>query len=121
MKAFAYVVVATLIVIGIGVGVLAATGSTLGPFGTVSGQLIQTKGSDSGTLAIQGVVTFTNVVSGSEFSASSGPDDRYLLAVPPGSYNVTSVGDGKSFRKPEVTVKAGRTTRRNLCFECLIG
>jgi len=132
---------AVLVVIGIGVGVLVGSGSTLVPVGTISGRVFGSSGIEAGYAPLQlsppfqGHVTLMNVATGAEFIAPSDSAGDFSLEVPPGTYSVGGgpgsavfyrIGHGlrtTSFPHETVRVEAGRTTvvLVSLCVDCQTG
>jgi hypothetical protein len=112
-----------LVVIGIGLAVEAATS---GRVGTVSGQVIQVGAVDSvgpdTAHVVQGVVTLTNVTSGTSYQVSSNQPGGYSIEFPVGTYDVSGISvddysDGSPMRAygvSSVVVSSGRTVHVDL-------
>ena len=81
------------------------------PAGSVGGTVTKTAG---GTVA-GATITATNATNGTQFSASSDEEGRYLLpTLPPGVYDISvQLGGFQIFRQPAVTITAGGAQQVN--------
>lgn len=124
MKGFVVLTAAVLVAIGIGVGVLARTGSSLGPVGTVAGRAFLENSPAAGYAPLelvppfQGPVSLRNVASGIEFTASSDSEGHFSLTLPPGTYRVLGGSGLYVFPSRTVRVVTGKTTVVSVCFGC---
>jgi hypothetical protein len=110
-------VLAVLVVIGVGVGGLAATGSGL-PVGTVTGRFVEMGGPYPGlSIPLSGHVVFSSA-RGANYSTSSDAHGQWALSVPPGTYAVTGFSpkwdDGRAPCRAgnRVRVRAGAVVNR---------
>ncbi len=92
VRAFGYLTAVVLAVIGIGIGLLAATSSA--GLDNVSGRFVTEGGPYPGlTMPNSGKVIFIGAT-GRTYTTSSGSNGRWAIDVPPGSYAVTGIDRG---------------------------
>ena len=76
------------------IAILAAGCSSTTPLGTVTGRMYQVGGpAPSSPVAVRGVVTLTNVTTGTKYHSTVKEKSGYDIAVPTGTYRVSGLSE----------------------------